>query len=224
MARSIFMTSTRLVELIRHLVAVLALVSMFPSRINALRDLCLPVFTKSHRVLAASFSTSACNRTNLSASCQLPRLKSPPQTRTRPQLCRVHPYQHRFYTSKPPPPTSDKNEELTSTSPSDKPKPRRLTESIRENIYTFPNLLTLSRILSCPVLAWAIVSDNHVLATGLLAYAGVTDWVRSSHSSGSPVVLSLEDAGWARWMVTLHDGSRCRASWERYWILRRIKH
>ena len=47
----------------------------------------------------------------------------------------------------------------------------------RENIYTFPNLLTVSRIIACPVLSLAIVSDNFYLATGLLVYAGLTDLV-----------------------------------------------
>ncbi|KAI0788905.1 CDP-alcohol phosphatidyltransferase-domain-containing protein [Abortiporus biennis] len=46
-----------------------------------------------------------------------------------------------------------------------------------ENIYTIPNLLTISRILSCPILGWSIVQNDFVLATGLLAYAGLTDLV-----------------------------------------------
>ncbi|KAF8586443.1 hypothetical protein K439DRAFT_1387162 [Ramaria rubella] len=48
---------------------------------------------------------------------------------------------------------------------------------IRENIYTLPNLLTVSRILACPVLGWSIVEGNFGIATSLLVYAGVTDWV-----------------------------------------------
>jgi cardiolipin synthase (CMP-forming) len=59
------------------------------------------------------------------------------------------------------------------------PKPK-LAERLTENIYTLPNLLTVSRILACPVLGWAIVQDNFVLATSLLAYAGLTDLVRIS--------------------------------------------
>ncbi|PPQ78682.1 hypothetical protein CVT25_010703 [Psilocybe cyanescens] len=51
--------------------------------------------------------------------------------------------------------------------------PKKL--AIRENIYTLPNLLTVSRICACPVLAWSIVDGNYYLATGLLAYAGLTD-------------------------------------------------
>lgn len=47
----------------------------------------------------------------------------------------------------------------------------------RENIYTIPNLLTLSRIAACPFLGYFIVNGNFVAATGLLVYAGATDWV-----------------------------------------------
>ncbi len=49
--------------------------------------------------------------------------------------------------------------------------------SLRENIYTFPNLLTVSRIAACPALGWSILSDNYSAATCLLLYAGFTDWV-----------------------------------------------
>lgn len=53
----------------------------------------------------------------------------------------------------------------------------KLSETLRENIYTIPNLLTASRILACPVLGYAIVQDNFVVATSLLVYAGLTDLV-----------------------------------------------
>ncbi len=56
-------------------------------------------------------------------------------------------------------------------------QPQRQQSSLRENIYTFPNLITASRIAACPALGWAILSDNYVAATGLLLYAGITDWV-----------------------------------------------
>ncbi|KIJ65529.1 hypothetical protein HYDPIDRAFT_110630 [Hydnomerulius pinastri MD-312] len=49
--------------------------------------------------------------------------------------------------------------------------------TIRENIYTIPNLLTVSRILACPVLGWSILNDDFYLATGLLVYAGLSDTV-----------------------------------------------
>lgn len=56
-------------------------------------------------------------------------------------------------------------------------QPQRQKPSLRENIYTFPNLITMSRIAACPALGWAILSDNYPAATGLLLYAGITDWV-----------------------------------------------
>ncbi|TFK39757.1 CDP-alcohol phosphatidyltransferase-domain-containing protein, partial [Crucibulum laeve] len=57
------------------------------------------------------------------------------------------------------------------------PSPTPGKPSIKENIYTIPNLLTVSRILACPVLGWSILENNFQLATGLLVYAGLTDLV-----------------------------------------------
>ena len=54
---------------------------------------------------------------------------------------------------------------------------KKTKPAIKENIYTLPNLLTLSRILSCPILGWSILDGNYYLSTGLLVYAGLTDWV-----------------------------------------------
>ena len=54
---------------------------------------------------------------------------------------------------------------------------KKTKPTIRENIYTLPNLLTLSRMLSCPILGWSILDGNYYLSTGLLVYAGFTDWV-----------------------------------------------
>ncbi|KAK0673820.1 putative cardiolipin synthetase [Cercophora samala] len=45
----------------------------------------------------------------------------------------------------------------------------------KENIYTIPNILTFSRILSSPFIGYAILHDQHALALGLFAYAGVSD-------------------------------------------------
>lgn len=39
-------------------------------------------------------------------------------------------------------------------------------------------MLTISRIVSCPIIAYAIVQGHFGLATSLLGLAGVTDWVR----------------------------------------------
>jgi len=59
------------------------------------------------------------------------------------------------------------------------PNPR--TE--KENIYTIPNILTLSRIFSCPILGWSVLDGNYLLASGLLLYAGLTDLVSQFHFS-----------------------------------------
>ncbi|KZS92825.1 hypothetical protein SISNIDRAFT_455449, partial [Sistotremastrum niveocremeum HHB9708] len=56
------------------------------------------------------------------------------------------------------------------------PRPSK-PPALRENIYTVPNVLTVSRILACPVLGWSILEGNFALATGILAYAGITDYV-----------------------------------------------
>lgn len=67
--------------------------------------------------------------------------------------------------------------EAPPTPPPDEKKPllQRLTPDNYEDIYTIPNLLTVSRILSCPILAYAIVNDHMYAAAGLLFYAGVSD-------------------------------------------------
>ena len=67
------------------------------------------------------------------------------------------------------------------------PEPRKETNvitqserpTLRENIYTIPNLLTVSRIFACPAIGWSIFNDNFYLATGLLVYAGLSDLVRA---------------------------------------------
>lgn len=47
----------------------------------------------------------------------------------------------------------------------------------KENIYTLPNLLTLTRIILCPALSWTIVHDDHLTSTILLSYCALSDWV-----------------------------------------------
>ncbi len=54
------------------------------------------------------------------------------------------------------------------------PPQRRLIPT-HENIYTIPNLLTLSRLLAAPVIGYCILHDHHAWALGLFAYAGITD-------------------------------------------------
>ena len=61
--------------------------------------------------------------------------------------------------------------------PPQKEADSRERQTLRENIYTIPNLLTASRIFACPVLGWSILHDDFYLATGLLVYAGLSDLV-----------------------------------------------
>lgn len=63
-----------------------------------------------------------------------------------------------------------------SVQPERPPKSTTLKE-LRENIYTLPNLLTVSRIFACPILGWSILQNDYHLATTLLVYAGITDLV-----------------------------------------------
>ena len=61
-----------------------------------------------------------------------------------------------------------------------KPSVSEKLQAVRaEKIWTIPNVLTVSRILSCPALGYAILHDNFYVATGLLLYAGLTDFVRA---------------------------------------------
>jgi cardiolipin synthase len=64
-------------------------------------------------------------------------------------------------------------------SPQQPERPQKSTtlKELRENIYTLPNLLTLSRIFACPILGWSILQNDYHLATALLVYAGLTDLV-----------------------------------------------
>ncbi|KAL1941189.1 hypothetical protein VTO73DRAFT_7401 [Trametes versicolor] len=88
------------------------------------------------------------------------------------------------------------------------PRPEKAAAPIvRENIYTIPNLLTLSRIVACPVLGWAIVHDEFYLATGLLVYAGLTDlvdgWLARRFNMGSVLGTILDPAADKMLMTTL---------------------
>ena len=66
----------------------------------------------------------------------------------------------------------------------------------RENIYTLPNFLTVTRIAACPVLGWSVVNGDFITATGLLAYSAITDWVRQA----TPYLIwfhpNLRSGGW----------------------------
>ncbi len=99
------------------------------------------------------------------------------------------------------------------------PKGPTIRETIRENIYTIPNALTVSRILACPVLGWSILNSNFKLATGLLVYAGLTDLVcpprRSVRILSRTDIFRLMDI----WRVV----SKCIRSWEQSLTLRRTR-
>lgn len=72
-------------------------------------------------------------------------------------------------------------------SSSEPPKsPQTVGGDLYENIYTLPNLLTLSRIVACPALGYFIVQGDFVWATSLLVYAGVSDLVRLLSLGVSP--------------------------------------
>ncbi|KAL8370423.1 hypothetical protein RB595_000684 [Gaeumannomyces hyphopodioides] len=61
----------------------------------------------------------------------------------------------------------------------------------RENIYTIPNMLTASRLIAAPVVGYAILHDQHALALGLFAYAGLSDlldgWIARRWNQGTVV-------------------------------------
>ncbi|KAJ2986834.1 hypothetical protein NUW54_g9611 [Trametes sanguinea] len=84
-----------------------------------------------------------------------------------------HLHHNPVWRSVPPPPDNLKKGRQSE----DEPTPAEKASTIRENIYTIPNLLTLSRIAACPVLGWSIVNNDFYFATGILLYAGLTDLV-----------------------------------------------
>ncbi|KAH8879400.1 hypothetical protein GQ53DRAFT_756024 [Thozetella sp. PMI_491] len=60
-----------------------------------------------------------------------------------------------------------------------------------ENIYTLPNILTVSRLIAAPFIGYCILHDHHAWALGLFAYAGVTDlldgWIARRWNLGTVV-------------------------------------
>lgn len=79
------------------------------------------------------------------------------------------------------------------------PQPPKTVTATKENIYTLPNLLTVSRILACPVLGWSILEGQFELATSLLVYAGLTDLV-SLLLRFCAQVLEAEQSVQGRWI------------------------
>ncbi|KAK0540680.1 hypothetical protein OC842_000355 [Tilletia horrida] len=48
-------------------------------------------------------------------------------------------------------------------------------KALAENIYTIPNLLTASRLLTCPIIGWQVLEGNMKTATALLFFSALTD-------------------------------------------------
>ncbi|MCJ1276949.1 hypothetical protein MMC21_004757 [Puttea exsequens] len=65
-----------------------------------------------------------------------------------------------------------------------------------ENIYTLPNFLTLTRLLSAPAVGYLLVYNHYPLALGLFVYAGVTDlvdgWIARRYGSGTVLGTILD--------------------------------
>jgi hypothetical protein len=76
-----------------------------------------------------------------------------------------------------------------------------------ENIYTIPNILTFSRLLSTPIIAYLILNDKPYLATSLLLYAGLTDlidgWIARKYNLKSVVGTVIDPMADKFLMVTL---------------------
>ncbi|KAM0752365.1 hypothetical protein T439DRAFT_324443 [Meredithblackwellia eburnea MCA 4105] len=71
-------------------------------------------------------------------------------------------------------PTTKPRQDLT---PNEQETPTKPSKERRENIYTIPNALTVSRILSCPVIGYFVLQGELGKATALLFVAGVTDLI-----------------------------------------------
>ncbi|KAK5106818.1 hypothetical protein LTS08_000941 [Lithohypha guttulata] len=71
----------------------------------------------------------------------------------------------------------------TTTQATDTPNPvpkllQRLTPvELHENIYTIPNILTATRILTAPIISYALLHSQPALAFTLFAYSSITDLV-----------------------------------------------
>jgi CDP-alcohol phosphatidyltransferase len=84
------------------------------------------------------------------------------------------------------------------------PAPRK---ERRENIYTIPNILTFSRILATPIIAYLILVEKPYLATSLLLYAGLTDlidgWIARRYNLQSVVGTVIDPMADKFLMITL---------------------
>ncbi|KAL9933660.1 hypothetical protein V8E36_007318 [Tilletia maclaganii] len=55
--------------------------------------------------------------------------------------------------------------------PTSNAAPKRLSE----DIYNLPNLLTISRLITCPIIGWQVLEGNMKTATALLFFSAITD-------------------------------------------------
>ncbi|KAI5479200.1 cardiolipin synthase [Pseudohyphozyma bogoriensis] len=101
--------------------------------------------------------------------------------------------------------------EPTPSAPPSTPPPipsgSALKKELRENIYTIPNALTLSRIFACPAIGYFVLQGQFKEATGLLFVAGVTDlldgWLARKYKMGSVLGSILDPAADKLLMTTM---------------------
>ncbi|XP_023940000.2 probable cardiolipin synthase (CMP-forming) [Bicyclus anynana] len=67
----------------------------------------------------------------------------------------------------------------------------------KENVFTIPNILCMTRIAMSPYLGYVILQDNYNLALGLLVFAGITDvldgWIARNWKGQSSKMGSFLD-------------------------------
>ena len=84
---------------------------------------------------------------------------------------------------------------------------------IHENLYTIPNILTFSRLLSTPIIAYLILHDKPYLATSLLLYAGLTDlvdgWIARRYNLKTVVGTIIDPMADKFLMITLTGALAC---------------
>ena len=72
------------------------------------------------------------------------------------------------------------------------PSTHHVPSELHESPYTWPNALTVARIIACPFLGYTIVQGDFAWATGILAASGFSDWVSSLEIAGAHMQLD----GW----------------------------
>lgn len=84
------------------------------------------------------------------------------------------------------------------------------TAAAVEDICTVPNMLTIGRILLCPVIGWAVVTQQPYIAVGLLATAGFSDlldgWIARQYKSKT-MFGSIADPAADKILMTTMVGS-----------------